>query len=390
MQPISTYALQGFQLVQSGRAQEGVAKFQEGLKADPNDGGCLLGLARLRLLAGDRDGAVPFLRRLSAAHPELPEAQSHLALMKFQDGDERALETLRTCATAPGAGVFDFLNLGKALSLKHDAQGAEAAFSRAASLEPHNPFPLLEAAEAALARRDSGAAIVRLEAAVRLAPDEVALLCTLADAYEMGGQPKRASEAIGRAGALDPDDPELLSRRYELASAAGDWKEARAAASRLVQQKPDGVQGRYMLGRALAYEGRLPEARELLEKLVAEAPEAAEPRQVLADLLGQLGDRARARALLLEAVELSPAAIGPANDLANAYFEDGAWADAERVLGPVAKAHPDDPITNFNLALATSKRDAGAAIALARKVEASGHPSLAPEARRLIAALSRS
>ncbi len=388
MQDASSHALQGFRLLQSGKPAEALRQFQEGLAANPQDEGCLLGMARVRLLEDDPRAAAPFLQRLTKVNPTHAEAQSHLALARFNEGESRALFNLRRLAEAPGSGVYERMNLATALSSSGDAAGAEAAFRSACAAEPKSPFPRMMAAEAALARGDASAAVQHLEAAVKLAPGEVVLLGMLARAHRDAGNLARAAEVLDHASAVSPEDRATLEERYDVAELLGAWKDACAAASRLVKLDGKNADYRYMLARGFANDGQLAQARSLLEVLAKEQPGSPEVRQVLAEVLGQQGDEAGALKQLEEAVRLAPSDPGPANDLANLYLKQpGGKARARKVLEPVLARFPQDAVTNFNLALAFADSDPASARRHAEVAERTADPWLRKEAARLRLAL---
>ncbi|HLL54351.1 MAG TPA: tetratricopeptide repeat protein [Myxococcaceae bacterium] len=390
MRNVSNQALQGFRSLQSGQSVDAIRHFQEGLASDPNDEGCLLGMARVRLLEDDARAATSFLQRLVKANPDHSEGHSHLALIRFREGEAYALSNLRRLAAAPDSGVYERLNLGKALSWSGDASGAEAAFQAACAAEPKSPFPRMEAAEAALARGEPAAAVRHLEAAVKLAPNEVVILGMLARAHRETDNLAQAVAVLDRASALAPQDPSILEERYDVAELLGAWKDARAVATRLVKLDGTSADYRYMLARALANDGQPAEARALLEVLAKEQPGSPEVRQVLAEVLGLLGDQAGALKHLEEAVRLEPSDPGPANDLANLYLnQPGGKPKVRKVLEPVLARYPDDAVTHYNLALSLVDSDKAAARLHAEVAERCGDPWLSKEAARLRQALMK-
>ncbi|MDQ3264940.1 MAG: tetratricopeptide repeat protein [Myxococcota bacterium] len=374
----------------SGQGDEATLRFEAGLTQDPSDEGCLLGLMRLHALSHDLPSAVAFAQRLLQRSPQHPEAHSHQALHRFEEGEAGALEELAVLAAAPGAGVYERLNLARALSHLGKVEAAERAFQEAIAQEPANPVPSLEAADAALDRGDAQAAVHHLTTACRIAPGQARLWTGLAEAKEAAEDYPGALAALDRASQLDPGDLPLLEYRYDVATRAEDWSAAVQTARQLVAKAPEELQYLFQLGEALTFAGELDQAQKTLEKLALLDATAPEPMRALAEVFIAKGDRERAISVLLRAVTLAPDEPGPTNDLANLYFEEpGGMAQAVELLRPIYEAHPEDAVTAFNLALALAKDHPAEALGYAKQVTDSGHPDLAPEAARLMAALRK-
>lgn len=389
MKAASPAAVLGFEQLLSGRRDEAQASFEAGLEADATDTTCLLGLLRMHVLEQDAEGTERRAQQLLALAPDHPEAKSHLAYLRLGRGEKAAFGVLQLLAEREGSGIFERLNLAKALSAQGKGDAAEAAFQRAILAEPQSPFAYLEAAEAALERGEPHRAVERLVAATRLMPSEVELWVALAEAHQAAGELTLAEAALVQACGLAPSDASLLERRFALAFDSGRFEDAIALGRRLLQLDPRSTEYPLMLGQALAHAGRPDEARPHLEEAARVDRESPGPLQALAELAYQQKQVEQAIALLEQALARAPEDIAVANDLANIYLERQQPERVEQVLGPVLKAHPAEPISSFNLALALARSDPRRAAAHARDVVESGHAQLAPEARRLLGVLSR-
>lgn len=386
MRDASRFEVEGFEHLQADRSEEAQASFEAGLRANPRDEGCLLGLMRMHALAGDTAGAARFAEKLLAVAPEHREAKSAAAFHRLERDEGRALTTLQQLAEQPGSGVFERVNYAKALLFT--GNDAEAAFAHAIAAEPNSPYAYIEAAEAALEQGDAAGAVVRLSEALRLTPNQPGLYIALAEAHEAAGDFARADQALIDASGLAPDDTSLLERRYDLAFEGGRFEDALGIADRLLKVVPKDPEYRFMRGQALARLGKREEARRELQSVALSNPEAAEPLVALAELAYEgENDPDTAISLLQRALKHAPDDIGAANDLANIYLELDEPEKVEAVLRPVLEAHPGEPISTFNLAMALVKSDPQRAAQLAREVVESGHPQLGPEAEKLLAGL---
>jgi tetratricopeptide (TPR) repeat protein len=389
---LSTHAQQGVQLLQAGKAGDAVKAFQQGLEANGRDVDCMLGLARIRLIEGKPDEAMPYLKQITMLEPLHAEAGSHLSLIRFVQGDQAALDHLRRATLSPTAGAFEFINLARALGKKGDHAACEIAFKRAVLLDPKNVYIRMEAGDAALARGDGQSAVAHFSAAVEAAPNEYVLVATLGKAHALDGDLPKAIESMARAIELAPLEPALHEEMYLLRARTGANAEALAESEMLLKRSPDEPQYRYWKGVMLIRLGRLEEAKVEIEAVVAARPKASDARQALADVYAQLKDIPRAQKLLEEALQLDPTSAPAAIDLANILFEKGAAgkAQAEKVLKQALISHPEEPALHFNLAVALANSDKKKALDHAQKAQAFSRPDwgIRPQVDRLIQALS--
>src|SRR5690606_25283839 len=105
--------------------------FASGLKENPDDLECLLGLSRTLLALGNEASAAPLLLRYLRLKPNHPEVVSHLAKMKAERGDDKALETLAILSRHPKAQYHEHSNYGAVLLQRGQLDEAEEAYQRA-------------------------------------------------------------------------------------------------------------------------------------------------------------------------------------------------------------------------------------------------------------------
>ncbi|RKG98040.1 hypothetical protein D7V97_33570 [Corallococcus sp. CA053C] len=189
---------------------------------------------------------------------------------------------------------------------------------------------------------------------------------------------------------LAPDDAFLWEEVFNLSLLGGLTQNALAAAVKLRELAPDDPRFLGMHAMAAMLAGKLADALPLFEEVLRREPGSVEARRQLARALDVAGQRGRVRALLEEAVAMAPTETGAPNDLAVHYLDhvpgEGP-ALAVRVLTPVVQAHPKDPSTHFNLALAHRVSDPDRARYHVQRVLKGDDKELKEQARQLLTML---
>jgi Flp pilus assembly protein TadD len=349
---VSKNAAEGGRLMKVGLLKEAIQQFEAGLKENPKDAACLLGLARVHLGQQDLPLARLTLKRLLEIEPTNAEAQSHLALLDVREGNAAAWSTLQSLSELPGAGFFEHYNLAMVLQEKGDLSGARAALERADKSQPDNPFVLTELGMLALGRQEPAAAVKYLKRAAELMPNEWVPQQLHARALTLSGVPGQAIALLNTTIEQHPKVGVLYDDLFKLCMTTGNLGGAERAAIALRELKPDEANPLYLHGLVLFTQGKVAESKPLFEEAMRKAPASFEPRQALAKVLVLLKDHTGARKLLEEANAKAPAEAGPANDLALLYMEKNEAVKAEKVLRVAAAKHPEDASLALNLALA--------------------------------------
>lgn len=384
----SANARQGLALIAEGRTADGLTLLRQGLEANPDDGDCLLALARVHLVRGELEEAHQMVMRLLRVQPLHAEAGSHLAFLRYRQGDASALAQLRQSAAAPTANAFSLLNLARALHMAGPGPSSGAAFPRVPLLEKTSGLLRVEAGEAALGRGDAPAAVAHYQAAVNASPHQHLLRARLAKAHVMAGDLEHALEQLSGAIEMAPQEPALHEEMFLLRERMGALTEAYLEAEWLATRFPENLRYMYWLGLTLMRVGKLTEARPILEQVVSLSSRSAEARQALADIYYRLQDLPKAQVLLEEAQKMDPSSAAVAIDLGNVYIWQGKTAQAEQVLFAALRMFPDNAGLHFNLALALADRDAGAALEHAQKATQARDPGVRAEAERLVEVLT--
>ncbi len=226
------HASYGAALHARGDLAEAATRYEAALAAG-GPGAVRLSLARVRLAAGDREGALRELEALLAdertgevagqarrlrfglrepEHERELERAGRLAV----DGDARALDEAhdafaRALAAEPDLWEAHF-GLGLVARQRGDTGAALAAFRRALGLWPDQPDALHELGVALLSSDESAAALRVLEHAAALRPGDAGYLADAGFAHLRAGNLVTARQRLERASRLDANDP--ITRAY--------------------------------------------------------------------------------------------------------------------------------------------------------------------------------
>jgi tetratricopeptide (TPR) repeat protein len=190
----------------------------------------MLSLQRGVVLAmkGATEQAEKEFTRATVIAPNDPSAYVALAMVWMQRGESaRAVDVLRSRARAaaedgrPQPPVLYALGIGllRSGAAPDDADGTEAlrAFRTAVDVDPSFGQAQAELGKLLLKRGDIDQAIVHLEKAVALEPDNASPAYVLAQAYRRAGKTDRATELLARVSRLNAqergDDPDTDLRR---------------------------------------------------------------------------------------------------------------------------------------------------------------------------------
>ena len=170
-------------------------------------------------------------------------------------------------------------------------------------------------------------AIAVFTEALRVSPDDAALLVGMSEAQLGAGDPGSALFYGRRALEQAPDNPDVVSAFRNVSLAAGDMTAALSAATDLVAllpARPD------LLGELMALQLRLDQVNDALlaEQRAAERfPDDASLLAVRADVLERAGETTR----LVDVLERLHAVVGVHERLATAYTRMNRFDDAARI-----------------------------------------------------------
>jgi len=249
-----------------GRNEQAETAYRRAIELQSGRTEAVAAYADFLLAANKADEALRVAVRLKDARPSRPEGYAIVAQIHArQRRAEEAIRVLREgVAKAPSSELMAMLLSGlssqgaeaeanrlaaswldrhpsdsrvrfevamRALA-KGDAAAAETGLKQVVEANPRN-VPALHALSHSLLGRDAKAALGFAERAAELAPQDVAILDTLASAQAAAGRPRDGLETQRRAIALAPDDHLLRLGHARIAIQVGDKAAARDELERL-------------------------------------------------------------------------------------------------------------------------------------------------------------
>jgi putative thioredoxin len=121
-------AVEAADLEEEGKAAEAKAIYQSILDAEPNHPKALLGLGRLLMNEGDRDGALNHLERISPVADEQKDAERLIARLQLQGNPNADAAALREKLAADPESLDARFDLAQALAAEEQFEEALAEF----------------------------------------------------------------------------------------------------------------------------------------------------------------------------------------------------------------------------------------------------------------------
>lgn len=363
-------------------------RLQAVLKADPKNLSAQLYLAEVGRQHNDPDATAEWMQRVATDHADSPRAlllvaQYHLANRNYGQARQVVAEVIKLdpksapaytvrglaeqAAGEPKLAVASLqeavrnapksvgyrLNLGRALVMQNDLDGALKAFESALQLDGRNLQALYLAATTAL-RSDkvelASGYVARLREA---APDSTAAMRIEGD---LAMAQKRYRDAAGYydKALAGSGDTILVAARYRAGKLAGETRPEKVILDWLAK-RPDDLTARILLAEHYQQAGDLTRARQEYEEAVKRSPANAVALNNLAALLQVQGDPA--------ALDLARRAHDAAPD--NAAIQDTyGWLLVEQgevdrgleLLRPAARSAPGSPEIQYHLGAALARK----------------------------------
>ena len=201
---------------------------------------------------------------------------------------------------------------------------------------------LLESGRLAETEGNVREALVRYEAAVKLAGNEALPRLRLGTVCHRLRDYVRAREVLEEASRLDPESPEVAFRLGLTCDALGDREQARTAFTRTMMLAPSAWQTWFLIGRDHRQLGHTEVARLAYRRALNESPEEPEVLAELGTLLWEMGMRDDAFPLLEHAALTCPVDPGFTLQLGLAEMERGQLTAAQRHLTGAKHLDPSD------------------------------------------------
>jgi Flp pilus assembly protein TadD len=216
----------------------------------------------------------------SAAKPIRPATAKKASPIERADAErlapiDRAAFWAREAALDPADAVAG-VKFAQALRQLGQTDEAVLACQKVLVLAPNNVEVLLELARDHIARNESFYALAPLKQAAQLAPKDWRAPSLLGVAYDQLARPADARTAWNAALKLSPDNPAVLSNLALSLAAGGDAAQAETLLRKAVASRAATVQTRQNLALVLGLEGKTQEAEALIRDDVPPAQAEAD------------------------------------------------------------------------------------------------------------------
>lgn len=215
---------------------------------------------------------------------------------------------------------------------------------------------LLESGQAAESAGNVREALIRYEAAVKLAPDGALPVLRLATLCHRLRDYQRARQLLELAARLAPDDPEIAFRLGAASEALGDREAAGVAYERTMVLAPAAWQTWFLIGRQHRQLGRVDVARAAYRKALESAPEQPDVLAEMGSLAWETGRAEEALPYLEAAARANRTDPGLALQLGLAYLHRRDLVAAQAALLDAKHLDPGDRLIDNALQDLTAQK----------------------------------
>ena len=236
------HVLEGLVLLAKGQTPEGKSAFEKALELSPGDTAASHGLATIAIEADQFDIARDLYKKALEHTPNHLATLLHLANIAQRTNDQaERIEWLKQAVSGNPASVYAATMLARAFVETGDPISAVTATLPALRLEPDNLALLEVAGKAQLDSKQPKLAIPTYERLVVKAPKSIDAHLYLAQSAMMGGQPDKAKTALDALIKLDPEHRAGMLMRAQLALKDRDLDTTAALLARLEQSGVTGA-----------------------------------------------------------------------------------------------------------------------------------------------------
>ncbi len=205
---------------------QAIEQFQAILKIEPDDAYSALWLARLYRFENHHSDAEKILRQVLQKDSENGAAFEQLSQLLIDEGRSQEAIDLLTQASEDSASPDIYDLLGSAYSQAKDYAKAEAAYSKAVTLDPDDAGHRHGLAEALMEQDKYADALEQYKKLVELEPGTSENHLRLAQLYRRLGQFDKAQSSLERAKQLAPGSLEILFNQALLDEDQGHYDDA--------------------------------------------------------------------------------------------------------------------------------------------------------------------
>ena len=310
------YALRGLSYQRLGRFEEAKQDFQQGLKLDPHNLGCLFHLGLIAERQGDAAGAEAKFQQVLRLNPN--DADALLELANLRTGSKKlpeAAELLRRYVKVSGNPATGYYKLAMVERSLHETAAADGDLNRFQTLSKSAPsgqhanehlFDYLDNRSKLDPRARNQMDIAEITEQLRAHPDQPEGLYLLTEAYLKSGKVEEAKGTIAELDKVSANDGRILTgvgvllARYHLFDDAIQHFQAAAQAD----PNADGI--KFDLADAYFRKGLYPQALDAAQQVSEQGRKDDAYLALLGDIYAHLNDAARAEEIYRDAIRRNP------------------------------------------------------------------------------------
>lgn len=287
-------------------SQAGTA-FNKALANAPDNLTAMLGKIETDIFGGELSDAKNALTKLLPQNPESARAhhlmgEIHLSLKE----KDKAEKELKKAIELDNELLEAYVALSKLYLTDKKNEAAMAILDKASETVSGSPLIKKTLALGHVAREDFPAAIIELDNALKLNPNDVEAHFLMAQMYRRMESFEDAKRALDEVEQRNPGYPGLALEQGVLMEASGDVKKALSAYKKALSQKPDDTHLKLRVAAASHILGDLEGAETLLKDVIASQPESSEANFYVGETYRQLGQVTEAIGFLKKAATLDP------------------------------------------------------------------------------------
>jgi len=261
------------------------------------------------------DTAVRIYEANTKTYPNEIRNYLRLGLLFSQKNEtlQKAPPLLQKCVQAADTMPQVWLEIAKVYGALNQDDKELEAYQKYSKTDPQHVEANKRTGALLMKKGDIAAAMVHLELANSISPNDPEILALLARGYLHTKSGEEALDMLTKAKAAKPGDAEIRYRLYELYNQTGQPKKAFDEIKQLTEMKKD---GRYMLlyGEALIARNNVKEAERVVDGLLSEDAENTDALMLSARVL-------RARKNWDDAIDIYKRVSDIHPDMAAAYYE---------------------------------------------------------------------
>ncbi|WP_283204903.1 XrtA/PEP-CTERM system TPR-repeat protein PrsT [Chitinivorax sp. B] len=329
--------------IKQGSPDLAIARFDQILKARPNDVTALLGRAEIGMRAGQSPAQVErFLQAAHKSNPAMLQPSLMLAQLYFQLADHgRALEYALNARNIAPNNKEVLRVLGMSQLATGDRAGAVTTLTQWVVAAPGEVTPLIQLARAQANDNRSASAEHSLKKALEIEHQNVQAHVELALLYAKTGRAADANRKLAELGALKLSETDLRELQADVAMAAGKSSDATRAYQALYQISPS-PRLLSKLHDSLVQAGKTDDAIRLGQAWIERNPEDIGSHYFLADAASRANRPKIAAGYYETILKRNPNDMTALNNGAQAY----ATFDSKRAIALASQAYklaPENP-----------------------------------------------